>query len=451
MLAWHLGLRYLRKRRAAWLALAAITLTVWAPVTVIGVTQGFLDILKKQARASESDVTVQQLWGGGGIPQTPHRVQTLLGIDGVAAAAPFVQLYALMTPKFAGASESSLGVPCQVDGVDWAADATLHRLEPKLLHPLPDVNLSAPAIKPDKRGSGFLTQRWREELCLIGLAAAAPLGLAPAPPPPRLRPPPGVVAGRELLYGCGLYPGQPIDLVGAAQTKQQAEISDTIGTGILEVDKLELLAPLGLGQSLAGFGATRERPARVDGWRLAAKPGVDLDRLAAAVEDQTGVRAETWMRRRWNMVKSLEYQRNIMGLVMLAIQAIAVFVVYAVFSTMVAEKRHDIGVLLGIGARRLQIAGAFLLAAIAACLFGGLLGWALGWGTLVGANILSTKYGVLLFPQDVFYSPDTPISWDPRIPLVFIGAMSVIGLIAAALPAWRAARIEPVDILREGG
>jgi lipoprotein-releasing system permease protein len=157
------------------------------------------------------------------------------------------------------------------------------------------------------------------------------------------------------------------------------------------------------------------------------------------------------MRRRWNMVKSLEYQRNIMGLVMLAIQTIAVFVVYAVFSTMVAEKRHDIGVLLGIGARRRQIAGAFLLAAIVACLLGGLLGWALGWGTLVAANIASKKYGILLFPQDVFYSPDTPISWDPRIPLVFIGAMSLIGLIAAALPAWRAARIEPVDILREGG
>ncbi len=152
------------------------------------------------------------------------------------------------------------------------------------------------------------------------------------------------------------------------------------------------------------------------------------------------------------MVKSLEYQRNIMALVMLAIQTIAIFVVYAVFSTLVAEKRHDIGVLLGIGARPAQIAGfAFIIAGLAACLFGGLLGWGIGWAVMWGLRVLSHRYGILLFPQDVFYSPDTPISWDPRILLVFIGAMALIGLVAVAIPALRAARIQPGDILREGG
>ena len=55
MLAWHLGLRYLRTRRTAWLALAAITLTVAVPVVVLGVMQGFIDITRLQVRANESD------------------------------------------------------------------------------------------------------------------------------------------------------------------------------------------------------------------------------------------------------------------------------------------------------------------------------------------------------------------------------------------------------------
>ncbi len=450
MLAWHLGIRYLRTRRAAWLALAAITLTVAAPVTVIGVMQGFLDVLRRQARASESDVTVYQSWGGPGIADSRERRQQLLDVDGVAAVGPFVQLYALMTPTFIG-DQSSYGLPCQIDAIDWRADEIIGRLRPGLLHPQPVEDLSAPPLKPSERGSGFLTPAWRDELSLIGLRLAPALGLGPLPPPPRQLPPPGVVAGRELLYGSGLGVGERVELVGSAHIAKTAEISDTIGTGILEIDKLSLIVPLGLGQELADFTPTKGRPLRVDGYRLQARPDVDLDKLASRVHEISGRRADTWLHRRANMVKSLEYQRNIMAFVMLAIQAIAVFVVYAVFSTLVAEKRHDIGVLLGIGARRRDIAYAFLIAGIAACGFGGALGWGIGWGLLAFLNFLSKHYGLLLFPQDVFYSPDTPISWDARIPLFFIAAMGIIGLAAAALPAWRASRIAPVDILREGG
>ena len=448
MLAWHIGFRYLRRRRAAWLALAAITLTVAAPVAVIGVTQGFLDVLARQARASESDVTIQQPWGGEGLADTPAGRAQLRAVDGVAAVAPFVQCYALMTPRIEGLDNSPT-LPCQIDGIEWSADAALGRLEPAILHPQPIENLSAPPEAPQRRGTGFLTPQWRAQLCLLGATVGAPLGIMPAPLPPLLRPTPGVVAGRELLYGSGISVGQVIDLVGAAQVHQQVEITDTIGTGILEVDKLTVLVPLPLGQALAGFTGSPTSHPRVDGFRFRAAPGVELKSLAERLDLSSGQRAQTWRERRLTMVKSLEYQRNVMGLVMLAIQTIAVFVVYAVFSTMVAEKRHDIGVLLGIGARPGSIAGAFLLAGVVACVGGGLLGWGIGWGFLAAAQIASHSYGILLFPQDVFYSPDTPVSWDPRIPLVFIGAMAVIGLGAVAIPAIRAARIQPVAILRE--
>ncbi|MBA2480538.1 MAG: ABC transporter permease [Planctomycetes bacterium] len=450
MLAWHLGLRYLRKRRAAWLAVAAITLTVAAPVMVIGVTQGFLDILKRQARASESDVTLQTSWHDHGMTDSPQKRQDLLTIPSVSEVAPFVQFYALMTPQVTGSS-GSYGLPCLIDGVDWRADTGIGRILPSFLHPQPVENLSAPPLSADRRGTGFLTPAWRDHLGMIGFALAPSLGMGPAPLPPRLTPRPGVVAGRELLYGNGIAIGTAIEIAGAPQIRQFAEISDTIGTGILEIDKLSLVTPLPVAQKLADFAPTAKRAARIDGYRLRTVQDADLDRVANAVREHTGYRADTWLQRRMNMVKSLQYQRNIMAFVMLAIQTIAVFVVYAVFSTLVAEKRHDIGVLLGIGARRRDIAGAFLLAGISACVIGGVLGWVVGWSLLAALNPLSRYLGTPLFPQDVFYSPDAPISWDPRIPLFFIAAMGVIGVFAVALPAWRAARIAPVDILREGG
>ncbi len=450
MLAWHVGLRYLRRRRAAWLAVGAITLTVAAPVAVIGVTQGFLDELKRQARASESDITIQEYWNQSGLIDDRMTRDDLLRVPGVAAVAPFVQGFALISPRIQqGAQIPTL--PCHIDGIEWDSDQRIGRLDPHLLHPQPVEDLSSPPLTPEQRGSGVLTPAWRDTLILLGLSLAPSLGAAPAPLPPVLRPIPGAVAGRELLYGSGLAIGDQVDLMCVAGLHQQVEISDTIGTGILEVDKFELITPLPTAQSLRAFLPSKDQPARVDGYRVQARPGTELDALARRLNRDIGVPAQTWMRRRAQMVKSLEIQRNIMAVVMLAIQTIAVFVVYAVFSTLVAEKRHDIGVLLGIGARRGEIAGAFLIAGVAACLMGGLLGWAIGWGVMAGLRILSRDFGILLFPQDVFYSPDTPISWDPRIPLVFIGAMAVIGLAAVALPAWRASRIEPVDILREGG
>jgi ABC-type lipoprotein release transport system permease subunit len=453
MLAWHLGCRYLRKRRAAWLALAAITLTVAVPVLVLGVMQGFVDVTRKQVRANESDLTVEPGWAGKPFVDAPSRRAALLAVPGVAMVAPFVSTFSILTPSGAGA-DARQNLPCLVDAIEWSADAAMGRIAPAVLHPAPELDLHAPALRPDQRGSGFLTPAWRDHLALTGLELVG--GCGPLPLPPRQRPLPGIVVGRELAYGNWLRPGQRVQLVvpngtGGATGQISAEISDTIGTGVYEVDRYAGVLPLPLGQRLTDLHERGGRQARLSGYRVMVAPGADLETVRRAIRELTGERVTTWMERRGNLVKSLEIQRNIIGLVMIAIQVIAVFIVYAVFSTLVVEKRHDIGVLLGIGARRGDIARAFLLAGLVACVAGGLLGWAIGWGVLGALNPLSRQLGFSLFPQDVLYTPEAPISWNPLIPLIFIAVMSAVGLLAVLLPAWRASRIDPVDILREGG
>jgi ABC-type lipoprotein release transport system permease subunit len=449
MLAWYLGWRYLRTRRTAWLAVAAITLTVAVPVVVIGVVQGFLDVTERQARANESDLTAISPWFGGGLADTPQFRETLKNLPAVAGSAPFVSNFGLLVPRVTH-NASDQAFPCQIDGIDWGADSALGRLQQGMLHPAPVENLSSPPVAPEERGTGFLTPEWRAHLALSGLDLATAFGVGPLAPAPRAKPPVGVVVGREVLYSSGMNIGMPVTVVSATGSKITAEISDTIGTGILEIDRLALLMPLGHAQLLAGYQGRNGQPRQVGGWRIRTPPGSNLAAQASAVQEATGLRVQTWMDRRGNMVKSLELQRNIMALVMIAIQAIAVFIVYAVFSTLVVEKRQDIGVLLGLGARRRDIAGTFLIAGLAACLVGSALGWALGWGALAALNPLSRALNMPLFPQDIIYTPDAPTSFDPRIPLFFTGVMSVVGVLAVALPAWRASRIQPVAILREG-
>ncbi len=454
MLAWHLGLRYLRRRRAAWLALAAITLTVAVPVVVVGVTQGFIDITRKQVRANESDLTIEAPWSSGPLVHSPGNQLELTNTPGVNLATPFIGTYAILAPR-TQRNDLRLNLPCLIDAIDWSLDERMGRLTPAMLHPRPVTDLHASPLTPDERGSGFLTPTWRDHLMLTGLELMSGAGLGLMPLPPRQRPEIGMVIGREIAYSYGLGPGELVQLTvpngsGGTTGQVKAEISDTLGTGIYEVDRSIGLLPLPMGQVLTDLHARHDRKGRISGYRVQITSNSDLTAMRNTLAMNTGQRVTTWMERRGNLVRSFEIQRNIMGLVMIAIQGIAVFIVYAVFSTLVAEKRHDIGVLLGLGARRRDIAGAFLIAGIAACVFGGLFGWGLGWSILVLLNPLSELTGFPLFPQEVLYTPDAPISWNPLIPLFFIGTMSVIGILAVLIPAIRASRIDPVAILREG-
>lgn len=454
MLAWHLGLRYLRRRRTAWLALAAITLTVAVPVVVLGVMQGFIDITRLQVRANESDLTIEAPWQNGPLVQDAEDLAAVTGTDGVAQVGAFVSTYAILTPR--DAADLRLNLPCLVDAVDWARDEAMGRLTPQVLHPRPVTDLHAPPLEPHERGTGMLTRTWRDHLAITGMELVGGLGLGPLPLPPRQRPHSGMVIGRELAYSNGLRPGQTVRLTvpnGSGGTTGQvtAQISDTIGTGIYEVDRSVGMLPLPLGQRLADLHARGARPAGLSGYRVQLTAEADATTVRRELVLVTGQRVTTWMERRGNLVKSFEIQRNVLGLVMVLVQGIAVFIVYAVFSTLVAEKRHDIGVLLGLGAQRQDIAYTFLIAGIVACVFGGLLGWAIGWGVLVILNPLSNALGMPLFPQEVLYTPEAPISWNPLIPLFFVGVMTLVGLLAVLLPALRASRIDPIATLREGG
>ena len=450
MLATHLGIRWLKRRRAAWLALAAITLTVAVPIIVVGVMQGWLEVTARQARAAESDVVIV----APGVTGSDRLRQRLEQVPGVATVAPYTQSWAVLSRT--GVGEDLRGnIACQVEGIDWGADWRLGRLTAAALHAPPVTDLSAPPLPADERGTGFVTPTWRAATALAGLQVAAALGGMPASLPPYPRPRPGVVCGRELLYPHAMLPGEEIQIAvpngsGGTVGRITAEISDTVGIGVLEIDRFLVLAPLPLGQRLGGLQAKDDRAARLSGWRIATTAGSEPRTVARAVSGDTGLRALTWQDLRGNLVKGMEIQRNIGALVMILIQGITVFIVYAVFSTMVVELRHDIGVLRGIGARRRDIAGAVLWAGAVACLGGGLLGWAIGWGVLAGLNPFSRVTGIPLFPQDVIYTPEAPISYTWWIPLLFIVSMTIIGLLAVLLPAWRAARVEPIDTLREG-
>ncbi|GAA5156204.1 hypothetical protein GCM10023321_31500 [Pseudonocardia eucalypti] len=108
----------------------------------------------------------------------------------------------------------------------------------------------------------------------------------------------------------------------------------------------------------------------------------------------------------------------------------------------VTDRTREIGTRKAVGASGFAIMGQFVLEAVTMAGLGGLLGVGLG----VGMILLTERLVPLLGTQGFLSSFDPVLS---ATPVVFaFGISLVIGLLAGSYPAWRAARLEPIDALR---
>ena len=165
------------------------------------------------------------------------------------------------------------------------------------------------------------------------------------------------------------------------------------------------------------------------------KPGVNLDKLADTINAQvTGVKA--------TKPSQLVASFNAGGAIFTAITTGAALIALivgglSVINTMlmaVGERVREIGLKKAVGARMGHILREFLLEAVMIGFIGGAIGLFLGWGVTSLVNLGNPNLGLFL------------LTWR----LVVLSLVFSIGLGAAAgiIPAFRAARMDPVRALR---
>jgi len=98
----------------------------------------------------------------------------------------------------------------------------------------------------------------------------------------------------------------------------------------------------------------------------------------------------------------------------------------------VTERTREIGIRLAIGAQERDILIQFLTEAAVLCAIGGLMGVIVGYGL---GYIINSALG-FAFAVDI------------AIALIAVGVSAAIGLVFGLFPAWRAARLDPIDALR---
>ncbi len=119
------------------------------------------------------------------------------------------------------------------------------------------------------------------------------------------------------------------------------------------------------------------------------------------------------------------------------------FIILNTFRTIVAERRHDIGMLRAIGASRGFVLRLFLTESVLQGVLGTALGLLAGWGFAVMA---SQAMGSIA--ADLMHLETSPVSFSLGTWIAAIGLGVSVTVLAALLPARAASRITPLDALR---
>jgi putative ABC transport system permease protein len=191
----------------------------------------------------------------------------------------------------------------------------------------------------------------------------------------------------------------------------------------------------------AGLRDTIDVTQFTQGISVYGKPGTslaELDKIADRINDQVeGVKAT----RPSDLVNGFKSGGAIFTAITTAAALLALIIGgLSVVNTMfmaVAERVREIGLKKAVGATTFNVMSEFLIEATLIGLIGGLIGYGLGAGIVVARNLwFAPADGSSLFLI------------TPALTIFAIGFATVLGAVAGVLPAWRAARLDPVIALR---
>jgi ABC-type lipoprotein release transport system permease subunit len=165
----------------------------------------------------------------------------------------------------------------------------------------------------------------------------------------------------------------------------------------------------------------------------------------------TGFHATTWEEQRKTFVEAVAMERFLMALILSLILIVAEFFIFAIVTTMVNERRRDIGILKAIGFTQGQICLAFLVVGLTIGIVAAALGVAGGLAFADHINeiraLLKAAVGFDPFPPDIYYFKQIPTHVGATSVMVTAGGAVLCSLLFSIFPALKAARMDPVQTL----
>jgi len=250
--------------------------------------------------------------------------------------------------------------------------------------------------------------------------------------------PNGIVIGRGLARKLYLNMGDNVSVSAQTGQVRTMKIVGLFETGTTAVDEVQAFALLKRTQALFG------RIERANKLIIQLDDPYSARDVSAIIESHVGYRAESWQEAQQSLMSVLLIRNIIMYSVVSAILVVASFGIFNVISTVVLEKRRDVAILKSMGLHARDVRRIFLAQGVVIGVLGSILGIGLGYGLIAALG------AVRLQPPGMSEVVNLPVYWglDQALLAAAFAVLSSAG--AAYIPARRAGRVHPVDILRGG-
>jgi lipoprotein-releasing system permease protein len=248
--------------------------------------------------------------------------------------------------------------------------------------------------------------------------------------------PNGIIIGKTLAERFNLRLGSTVSVVAPSGASRAMKVVGIFRTGNSAYDEEQTFTLLKRAQSLL------DRPNRANRFVIQLADAYAARDVALRIEAAIGYKAVSWVEASEDILSVLLVRNIIMYSVVSAILVVASFGIYNTISTIVMEKTRDIAILKSMGFHARDVRNIFLLEGLIV----GLLGSALGVG--VGLALMRVLSEVTVKPPGITEAVRLPIWWGGEQYLLATAFALGSCLAAAYLPARKAGRVHPVDILR---
>jgi lipoprotein-releasing system permease protein len=241
------------------------------------------------------------------------------------------------------------------------------------------------------------------------------------------------MVGVELAQDLGLSPGSRLRVQGVTGESLSLQVSAILDYGLQDLNRRRVVLALRDAQSLLGLGRD------VSELNLRVQRLFEAESVAADVRTATGLAADSWQQANAQLVTALRSQSASSVMIRVFVTLAVALGIASVLVVSVVQRQREIGILRAMGTPRQRILGVFLLQGAIVGLLGSCVGALLGGAlALAFTRLARNEDGSALFP----------VVLDTELFLSTAVLATVVGVLAAWLPAVRAARLDPVEAIR---